>query len=328
MSRYKYDNKFFRRLRVLSPTEIFILSVILILLLWTANELLLTSKTAGETGDKFGMVNSLFSGLAFATLIYTILLQRQDIQNQQIQLKQNEAALEKQSKSIDLQTRQLRDQKHELELTRQEFDKQNETLKLQRFENTFFNLLNNLINTPKIIPPSSHVYSAMKPEEVTIYQNQFPNKNDKEEQTYVVAMIINKYREKEVTDISKGVISIVKNHILALLYGRVDMILNIIRYVDSYQFEEYTEDMEEVDYIGADAYNKRKSMFYINTLISQLYDYELLLIAITVSEIPYYAKDKRLVEAYHILNRVKRDSIFSHRNLKSSFLPSAFSNES
>jgi hypothetical protein len=62
----------------------------------------------------FGSVNALFSGLALAGIILTILLQR---------------------KELKLQREELKD-------TRAEFEKQNETLKLQRFENTFFNLLN------------------------------------------------------------------------------------------------------------------------------------------------------------------------------------------
>lgn len=67
-----------------------------------------------QFGDMFGVVNSLFSGLAFGGIIYTILLQREE----------------------------LKAQREELRLTKREFITQNETLRLQRFENTFFNLLN------------------------------------------------------------------------------------------------------------------------------------------------------------------------------------------
>lgn len=75
---------------------------------------------AGQFGDMFGMVNSLFSGLAFAGLIYAIILQRKEL-----------------SLTRD-----------ELELTREEFRKQNINLKRQRFESTLFSMieihLNNL----------------------------------------------------------------------------------------------------------------------------------------------------------------------------------------
>ena len=81
----------------------------------------------GTFGDQFGAVNALFSGLAFAGLIYTIILQNRDLamQREDLRLQREELAL----------TRQ------EMEEQTAEFEKQNETLKIQRFENTFFNML-------------------------------------------------------------------------------------------------------------------------------------------------------------------------------------------
>ncbi len=74
----------------------------------------------GTFGDMFGSVNALFSGLAFAALIYTIFLQR----------------------------RELKLHQHELQLTHEEMkaqvqqlEAQNVTLKKQSFEDTFFELL-------------------------------------------------------------------------------------------------------------------------------------------------------------------------------------------
>lgn len=90
---------------------------VLIIGLWFLTYFLLINKTPNERGtigDMFGSINALFSGLALAGIILTILLQRRELK---------------------LQREELRD-------TRKEFETQNETLKLQRFENTFFNLLN------------------------------------------------------------------------------------------------------------------------------------------------------------------------------------------
>lgn len=103
----------------------------MVLVLFLANFCLIflpfDKEQRGTFGDQFGAVNALFSGLAFAGLIYTIILQRHDLK---------------------LQRRDLLYQRRELELTRKEmedqtaeFEKQNETLKIQRFENTFFNML-------------------------------------------------------------------------------------------------------------------------------------------------------------------------------------------
>ena len=74
----------------------------------------------GQFGDSFGAVNALFSGLAFAGLIITILLQRKDLQYQRIAIEQTNVEMKNQTK---------------------EFDIQNSTLKRQQFENTFFELL-------------------------------------------------------------------------------------------------------------------------------------------------------------------------------------------
>lgn len=70
-------------------------------------------QSMGLFGDSFGAVNALISALAFAGVIVTFRLQR---------------------KELDLQRK-------ELEAQRLEFEQQNKTMKLQRFENTFFNMM-------------------------------------------------------------------------------------------------------------------------------------------------------------------------------------------
>lgn len=74
----------------------------------------------GQFGDMFGAINALFSGLAFAGIILTILLQREELKAQREELKLT---------------------RKELKLTRREAKEQNDTLHLQRLDNTFFNML-------------------------------------------------------------------------------------------------------------------------------------------------------------------------------------------
>ena len=74
----------------------------------------------GTFGDMFGAVNALFSGLAFAGLIATLLYQKDELR---------------------LQREELKLTREELKGQRKEFEVQNKTLKRQRFENTFFNML-------------------------------------------------------------------------------------------------------------------------------------------------------------------------------------------
>lgn len=90
----------------------------LLALTWPISELSINS--SGVFGDSFGVLTSLFSGLAFAGLIITIVMQR------------DELALQRQE--LNLTREELSGQKEEMRA-------QNETLKVQRFENTFFKML-------------------------------------------------------------------------------------------------------------------------------------------------------------------------------------------
>ena len=74
----------------------------------------------GQFGDLFGVVNALFSGLAFAGLIITI-------RQQHLDLKYQREAIEQTNQEMQNQTI--------------EFDKQNKTMRIERFENTFFKML-------------------------------------------------------------------------------------------------------------------------------------------------------------------------------------------
>lgn len=90
-------------------------------LTWTLTDLFFCKlDEKGTFGDMFGTVNALFSGLAFVGVIVAILLQRVELKLQREEL---------------VQTREeLRGQKEQLE-------KQNETMQLQKFENSFFQML-------------------------------------------------------------------------------------------------------------------------------------------------------------------------------------------
>lgn len=91
---------------------------LLITLTWPIDRISISS--SGVFGDSFGVLTSLFSGLAFAGLIITIVMQR------------DELALQRQE--LNLTREELSGQKAEMKV-------QNETLQIQRFENTFFKML-------------------------------------------------------------------------------------------------------------------------------------------------------------------------------------------
>lgn len=100
------------------PLKLLYIFILIVVLLWISAWVLIISfvekADRGTFGDMFGGVNALFSGLALAGIIYTILLQK---------------------KELSLQ-------REELTATRGEFITQNETLKQQRFENTLFQMIN------------------------------------------------------------------------------------------------------------------------------------------------------------------------------------------
>ena len=99
-------------------------AVISVIVVWALTFFLLflpESEKRGQFGDMFGAVNALFSGLAFAGLIITLILQM---------------------KELGLQRDELEETRKELKNQREEFEKENETLKYQRFENLYYNMLN------------------------------------------------------------------------------------------------------------------------------------------------------------------------------------------
>ncbi len=102
--------------------------IAIVLILWILSWVLITIyleewSNRGTFGDMFGAINSLFSGLAFAGLLYTIYLQ---------------------SKELSLQRQELQETRQELEGQKLQLEQQNENMKKQNFEITFFNMLKNL----------------------------------------------------------------------------------------------------------------------------------------------------------------------------------------
>lgn len=104
--------------------------------LWLSSWFLINHYFSGDergvVGDTFGAVNALFSGLAFSVLIYTMFLQRSELK---------------------LQREELRDTRAELAGQKEQMEIQNSTMRRQRFEQTFFSLLDtfsSLINAMEV----------------------------------------------------------------------------------------------------------------------------------------------------------------------------------
>src|SRR5258706_6055601 len=127
---------------------------VLAALLWCANWYLVTSHITdeakqGQFGDMFGAVNALFTALAFAGLIYTVLLQRDQLALQQEEIvesgkTQEQLVAQQIAAQQELFERQkafqdeqrLKQVEHELKLEqlRQDFEKTAEEMRKSREE--------------------------------------------------------------------------------------------------------------------------------------------------------------------------------------------------
>ena len=87
-----------------SNTGLLTKMIVLVLSIWILSTILIifgldSWSDRGTFGDLFGAVNALFSGLAFAGLIYTIVLQKQDLELQRNEIALNRAELKKTAKA-------------------------------------------------------------------------------------------------------------------------------------------------------------------------------------------------------------------------------------
>jgi hypothetical protein len=92
---------------------LFLLLAIVAVLWGVSGFFLFPDTDRGTFGDMFGAVNALFSGLAFAGLIYTILIQRQELSGQQLELRRSRIQFKAQTRLLTEQNKALRDERHE-----------------------------------------------------------------------------------------------------------------------------------------------------------------------------------------------------------------------
>ncbi|WNB17548.1 hypothetical protein [Marivirga arenosa] len=80
--------------------RILVISIIAVFTIWATTFIVLYfAQEPGQVGDSFGMVNALFSALAFSLLIYTSLLQTQELRLQREELRENRKQLESSAKA-------------------------------------------------------------------------------------------------------------------------------------------------------------------------------------------------------------------------------------
>ena len=248
--------------------------VVIIVSLWIFT--LCTVKDMGYTergtfGDMFGGLNALFSGLAFAGIILTILLQRNE----------------------------LKLQREELKDTRAEFKTQNETLKIQRFEHTFFNLLD---QHHQIVNSIDFRYYKKK----EIYQTGYITKNEvhgiDKEIVIIHGRDVFRHRYKKFNDeLSKNSSDYVNVYLRNYEDAQTDFghyfrnLYRMIKHVDQTNFFYDNSKVSERDIFEI----KYK---YTSFIRAQISDYELLWLFYNCLSSNGIEKFKPLIETYSLFN--------------------------
>lgn len=225
-----------------------------------------------EIGDSFGAVNALFSGLALAGIILTILMQR-------VELK--------------LQRKELELTRKEMELTRGEFVSQNYTMKLQQFENTFFQMLSMFYENKGKLKYTKMTSTYIGSEIFHVYSN---NLNSKIRSTAEDNLNIEYYnRDSSDPTVNKEILDM-----------KIEQILLCIKNVDSWFTESlYSYQLTLVTLIKLiDKTELDDKQFYISVIKSHLGIYELLFIFYKCLLSDSDCEFKDLITKYKVLDKL------------------------
>lgn len=254
--------------------------------------------TRGTFGDSFGSINSLFSGLALGGIIYTIFMQK---------------------KELSLQ-------REELKNTRKEFTIQNKTLRLQRFENTFFNLLSlhhQIVNSidlsfETVKTDFDFVSFGKKKQKEKRYINVTKIGRDVFEYKYQYLLGDIKSASEDLDSIKNSYINTYKSvqadfgHYFRNLY-------RIIKLVDETEFHTHSEfetsenDEKYFDMLKYTMANYKTRYKYTSMIRSQLSDYELLWLFYNCLSDNGNEKFKPLIEKYSLLKNIPKDKLHNNK---------------
>ena len=234
--------------------------------------LFMNSTDRGTFGDMFGAVNALFSGLAFAGLIVTLIMQHEE---------------------LGLQREELAQTNKELAAQREEFAAQTKTMKIQRFENTLFNMLSlhqDIVNGLYYVPNDVADYSK------------------ESKGRYVFDVFYNKiYIGCSVDPLIKhiyGVKGIIQYENRPEVY---------LRFRDIYIFDNYFRHLYRMfKYIDVSSLIDDTERYdYACIVRAQLSNYELLMLFYNALNVRDHGelKFKQLIEKYAVFNNIREDML-------------------
>lgn len=213
--------------RIFNKLNCFYIGAFIVVLLifgvsWCLIDVLIDGDEAkGQFGDKFGAINALFSGLAFAGLIVTLIQQKEELSLQREELKNTREELANQSK---------------------EFEEQNKIIRYQRFESSFFSLIeafNQLRNSLCYVASDGAEIYLKESNGINLFRDFYElkmkwNSNGKDLIGVKQLMEIDPQKISEIHDIG------VFDHYFRFLY-------RIIKYVDS---STLIEDKDRYEYVA------------------------------------------------------------------------------
>lgn len=262
---------------------------------WGINKFIDEPTNQGTFGDMFGAVNALFSGLAFAGLIVTLLYQKEELK---------------------LQREELRETRNELNAQKLEFQEQNKTMKRQRFENTFFNMLS---LQQEIIANLSYEYYAspnIRPHNIPeeIFYKGAPKRQLHGRETFegIYKHAIIEYNGARHAD---GIIKILKQngYIAYPVISATTRFDHYFRHLyHIYKFVDTSDLIED-----SERYN------YACIIRSQLSDYELVMMFYNCLTSNGRAKFKPLIEKYSVFNNI-RFELLAKANDKEEYAQEAY----
>lgn len=248
---------------------------------WLINRNIDCATDRGTFGDMFGAVNALFSGLAFAGLIVTLIYQKEEIK---------------------LQRDELAETRKELQGQREEFEEQNKTMKRQRFESTFFNMLSLQQEIIASLSYENPIQDETKLKQCDVKHRIYKSR-DIFEGIYTDAIIDYDGKlcyggiKSKLADY--GCIAYTQIKGLSFLDHYFRHLYRIIKYVDT---SDSISDDERYDYVCI--------------VRSQLSDYELVMLFYNCLTANGKAKFKPLIEKYSIFNNLRDDILadIEHKN--------------
>ncbi|WP_282094189.1 putative phage abortive infection protein [Epibacterium ulvae] len=235
----------------------------------------------GTFGDSFGALTSLFTGLAFVGLIIT--------------LRQQKVQIEMQRQDLKLQRGEMKAAREELAGQKGQMELQNQSLKQQMFEQTFFNLLNVF---------NSYIADLVQTE---VLEGGEPKKG-RDQLEEICKELTNASRKVRHGPVEMDPLGGIIEHFREL--GDEEYLVAVVQRFQN-RYIEYANDLNSyfrllynlIRLVDESSINTKKR--YVDILRAQLSDSELLLIALN-SERPEGAKLKERATRYNLLKHLPK----------------------